>query len=568
MTRFERVLQILDDAIGGPNVNIGVHMAFWRGLTRDEFVAKNVFGVSLVVLNAGAASGLIKALKGETPFGVDLPDPPAGAQFSRMPAGLDPVSEEDIAFIEQWIDDGCPDEVVTPVPPPEPSPEPPPAGSLSWRPTNAPVASSRTDDIWFLDANTGWAANSDGTIVKTTDGGNSWTVQLHEPAVYFRCLGFASATKGWAGTLTGAKRLFHTKDGGQTWTQSTNLPSLAPSAICGISVVDENVAFASGTNYAIRPARMMKTIDGGQTWTAWEMKPWADLLVDCYFTSPSEGWVVGGKEPADAPSTPPARQRDHIKPVVLQTTDGGQTWINRVANLEKEFPLGEWGWKIQFLDDQIGFIALENLDAGAILKTIDGGETWTRHPINDPQKNANLEGIGFVDANHGWVGGWGDAQFQRRSSSETFDGGLNWHDANHIGRGINRFRFFGNPVNLGYASGETVYKYTSEPVPAFAAAIAGPKQGKLFPELEPVESRGSVSVTIAVPAGTSQLSVRIWERFGELVKTLVDETKPTKGTRQMTWNRTDDSGQELPPGWFIWRVTADDQSESRLIQVK
>ena len=28
MTRFERVVQILDQAIGGPNVNIGVHRAF------------------------------------------------------------------------------------------------------------------------------------------------------------------------------------------------------------------------------------------------------------------------------------------------------------------------------------------------------------------------------------------------------------------------------------------------------------------------------------------------------------------------------------------------------------
>ena len=30
MTRDERVLQILDEAIGGPGANIGVHGAFWR----------------------------------------------------------------------------------------------------------------------------------------------------------------------------------------------------------------------------------------------------------------------------------------------------------------------------------------------------------------------------------------------------------------------------------------------------------------------------------------------------------------------------------------------------------
>src|SRR4051812_49636471 len=99
MTRYERVLEILDNAIGGPGSNIGVHGAFWRGLTRDQFVAKKVQGRQLLVVGDGVGSNLIKALKGESPFGVDLPDPPPGALLSRMPAGFDPVSDGDIAFI-------------------------------------------------------------------------------------------------------------------------------------------------------------------------------------------------------------------------------------------------------------------------------------------------------------------------------------------------------------------------------------------------------------------------------------------------------------------------------------
>jgi hypothetical protein len=30
MNRFERVIQILDNAIGGPDASIGAHGAFWR----------------------------------------------------------------------------------------------------------------------------------------------------------------------------------------------------------------------------------------------------------------------------------------------------------------------------------------------------------------------------------------------------------------------------------------------------------------------------------------------------------------------------------------------------------
>jgi len=107
MNRFERVKQILDQAIGGPDKTIGIHGAFWRGLTRDQFVAKKVVGVVLLVVGNGAGSNLVKALKGEIPFGMDLPDAPPAAEFSRMPAGLDPVPAADIAFIQKWIDEGC-----------------------------------------------------------------------------------------------------------------------------------------------------------------------------------------------------------------------------------------------------------------------------------------------------------------------------------------------------------------------------------------------------------------------------------------------------------------------------
>ena len=109
MTSFEQVIQILDTAIGGSEQNIGVHGAFWRGPTRDQFVALSVKKLPLVSLGDGAGSNLVKALKGESPFGKDLPSPPPDARFSRMPARLPRVPGGDIAFIQKWIDDGCPD---------------------------------------------------------------------------------------------------------------------------------------------------------------------------------------------------------------------------------------------------------------------------------------------------------------------------------------------------------------------------------------------------------------------------------------------------------------------------
>jgi hypothetical protein len=106
---FSRVIEILNSAVGGPDAEVGAHGAFWREITREEFIDKKIFDLALVQVGDGAHSNLVLALKGEAPFGSDLDGAPPEAQFPRMPAFLDPVSPHDIREIEQWIVDGCPE---------------------------------------------------------------------------------------------------------------------------------------------------------------------------------------------------------------------------------------------------------------------------------------------------------------------------------------------------------------------------------------------------------------------------------------------------------------------------
>ncbi|GAB1545215.1 hypothetical protein NUACC21_78910 [Scytonema sp. NUACC21] len=434
--------------------------------------------------------------------------------------------------------------------------------NLQWFSTNAPIASSRTDDIWFIDPQVGWAVNSNGQIIKTTDGGNTWEQQFQD-RIYLRCVGFANALKGWVGTLTAGKRLYSTTDGGQNWQLIDNiLPKLAPSAICGLSVVNESVVYGSGTNFPDRPPRMVKTVDGGATWTAWDMSEYATLLVDNYFINEDCGWVVGGK--ADKSITNPTR--DNVIPVVLYTEDGGKTWVNRVADISSSFPLGEWGWKIQFLNERVGFVSLENFNLGAILKTTDGGKTWKRLRINDPQENANLEGIGFVDEKLGWVGGWGDANFKGGFSSETKDGGQNWQDANQIGQFINRFRFYGNPVTVGYASGKTVYKYSDAPVTASLVERVAPL--RFLTTNAPAQFEKSVKIEYTLPENAQKVTLDIWNHFGAYIRNLVDESNPSAGQKSVVWDGKNDAGESLQPGIFIYRLTVDGNAESRVIRLK
>lgn len=431
---------------------------------------------------------------------------------------------------------------------------------LQWSPTSAPTASSRYDDIWLIEPSVAWAVNSDGDVLKTTDGGASWDIKFraritnNNNAVYLRCVSFANPLKGWVGTLSPEVRLYHTIDGGENWQAVENIPEEAPVAVCGLYAVNDSVIYASGTNFPDQVARMMKSVDGGATWTAWDMSQYASNLIDVYFPTPERGWVVGGISDKENPD-----YKD-LTPVVLYTEDGGQTWENRVENLS--FPQGEWGWKIHFLSDEIGFVSLENFQEAAILKTTDGGHSWVRLPV---QGNANLEGVGFINETQGWVGGWGDENFEKGTSSVTRDGGKTWENADEIGKFINRFRFLGNPVSVGYAAGQTVYKYSEAPVAAALGESVVPT--RFLETVTPKEYDRSVPIEYTLAKAASRVTIHIWNRFGKQVRKLIDENEQSAGSKSVVWDGTDDLGDRLPSGIYIYRLTVDGEGESRVIHL-
>src|SRR6516164_421517 len=103
----------------------------------------------------------------------------------------------------------------------------------TWIATNAPVATSRTDDIWFFDDSAGWSLNSNGQVCQTTDGGESWSQKLFvapgPPTFpYLRCMGWPSRNVGWIGAVTSGEMnyldilLNKTEDGGKAWRAMKN----------------------------------------------------------------------------------------------------------------------------------------------------------------------------------------------------------------------------------------------------------------------------------------------------------------------------------------------------------
>jgi photosystem II stability/assembly factor-like uncharacterized protein len=95
----------------------------------------------------------------------------------------------------------------------------------NWETLPAPVAPDtmiKHDDLYFVNAKTGWLVTRNGQIYNTSDGGESWGLQF-EDDIYWRCVGFADEQTGWAGNKLGddGKLLYQTNDGGESWTESS-----------------------------------------------------------------------------------------------------------------------------------------------------------------------------------------------------------------------------------------------------------------------------------------------------------------------------------------------------------
>ena len=87
-----------------------------------------------------------------------------------------------------------------------------------------PQKSGVDDDllgVCFVDRQTGFAVGKANTMIKTTDGGNTWNrLMERRDGTDFRSVAFSSPADGW---VAGGP-LLHTADGGESWQPAVPLP--------------------------------------------------------------------------------------------------------------------------------------------------------------------------------------------------------------------------------------------------------------------------------------------------------------------------------------------------------
>lgn len=89
------------------------------------------------------------------------------------------------------------------------------AQAQNWTWQNPQPQGSNLNEVCFPNANIGYTVGLDGTILKTTDGGNSWTAQNTGTMNSFSSVYFTDADTGYA--VGGSPTILKTTDGGLNW---------------------------------------------------------------------------------------------------------------------------------------------------------------------------------------------------------------------------------------------------------------------------------------------------------------------------------------------------------------
>jgi photosystem II stability/assembly factor-like uncharacterized protein len=297
-------------------------------------------------------------------------------------------------------------------------------GGANWYNATPAGLSGVPTSSFFLDAATGWVAvmgtdPAHGTLYHTSDGGVTWT----SATVPFGggSLKFFDPLHGWeliglnAGMSHEAVAVFRSSDGGATWSQaiiddptvagySDSLPLVGDKN--GITALDASHAWVTGAQPSSDFIYIYATQDGGTTWAHQNLS-----LPTGY-----SGAMTSASLPVFFSAS------EAVLPVLMfantngtdfyVSIDGGQTW-----SATKPVAQG-------------GFLAVATAtdffvwDGAAPLNVShDAGATWSTVTPNINVKD-NMVSMQFVNATTGWTL-TSDAS-NHHTLYKTFDGGATW----------------------------------------------------------------------------------------------------------------------------------------------
>jgi photosystem II stability/assembly factor-like uncharacterized protein len=265
------------------------------------------------------------------------------------------------------------------------------AAGEGWCWQNVQGSGNTINDVWFTDANHGWAVGGNATLIKTSDGGNTWTSVAVDPAVAgisLYSVRFADANNGivsGGGGLNGygsGGTILRTTDGGATWTASAIPSTTVPLGNqAHVLAWDGNtVVLGDGSSQAV-------SHDGGATWSAGPPGS-AWWLVE----NGGDCWALNYQALASYPGC--GNTAGSVLNIGSLSVAAGTSFIT-LAGLS-------FGSSTQAVALASAYTAASGYEE-VVLTTGDRGATWSTAVLSGLPTNGGLTNLRMADATHGWV---------------------------------------------------------------------------------------------------------------------------------------------------------------------
>ncbi|MBY0488758.1 MAG: hypothetical protein K2R93_02840 [Gemmatimonadaceae bacterium] len=272
-----------------------------------------------------------------------------------------------------------------------------------------------------------WAAGNSGVVLRTADGGTTWT-RLPAPggdSLNYRDVHAASESEAWVLSIGNgsASRIYHTTDAGATWAlQFINRDTTAFFDCLSMNGHGQGVVFGdASTTPDGRRTNILHTENAGQTWTLLATAP-TPLQDEGAFAASGQCVVHGDSSTVYiATGAPGAR--------LFRSRNGGKSWAVENTPFVRGTAAGLTGMAFQTATSGIvvgGDINKLRTDTSVAVVgvTTDGGRTWEmrkRPPV--PGALAGIVWVPGAGSLTAVVSGYGGAAY-------TTDAGWTWSALN------------------------------------------------------------------------------------------------------------------------------------------
>jgi photosystem II stability/assembly factor-like uncharacterized protein len=409
------------------------------------------------------------------------------------------------------------------------------------------------NNIFFVNANTGWAVG-DSIILKSTNGGVNWSKQnyTYVTKVCFNSVKFINENTGFVagGHHSGYydfyyQYIFKTTNGGVNWNLVFNIQGGANSYIAQLHPIDQNNMFIATVGSANNASSgyVAKSDNGGSSFS----NEYGRGECNSIYCINSQVAYASFYSWFDYPSWVGR---------ICKTTNGGTNWVE----LYKDSLYSSSQIKsMYFVNQNTGFaVGKVHSDISRFFKTTNGGAHWDTLTYNNRKYNS----VFFVNENIGWIGGYWLPDSS--SISYTSNGGVNWSKQKKNYPAIVTNLYFINAftgwATLSYSNkilktitgGEVTVRNISSEIPDKYSL------NQNYPN--PFNPATNIKYQIIK---NQFVSIKVFDILGKEISTLVNE-KQSPGIYEVSFD-----GSNFPSGIYFYKLETNSFSDTkRMILIK